>query len=171
MKIFVGSLNPVKIEAVRKAFDHYFVNSEIYEFEVSSRVAKQPIGDEIFLGAENRNKALLGLNATSNLNADYFVSIESGIIELRHRWFNIDCACIMNKEQKITYGLSPAYCLDDNITKNLLQGKELGPLIDSLYGTNNIKQNGGAISLFSKGKTSRLEHCYQGVLMALMPFL
>lgn len=171
MKILVGSLNPIKVEATRKAFSHYFFDFEIDKFAAPSLVAKQPIADDIFVGAENRNRALLELNNTNHLNADYFVSIESGIIQLHDRWFNIDSVCTMNKELKVNYGLSPAYCLDDQITKQLLQGIELGTVIDTLYGTNNIKQNGGAISLFSRGVTSRFEHCYQGVLMSLLSFL
>lgn len=171
MKILVGSLNPVKTNAAYKAFSQYFPNSVIYEFNVSSLVSNQPIGEEVFIGAENRCKALIKEDANNNIKADYFVAIESGVVQLHNNWFNVDCSCIMDREQKTCYGLSPAYCLNEQITKRLLQREELGIIIDDLYKINNSKQNGGAVALFSKGLTTRTEHCYQAILMALIQFL
>jgi len=47
MKVLVGSKNPVKIEATKEAFKKYFD-----DIEVDSKVSKQPIGIETFVGAK-----------------------------------------------------------------------------------------------------------------------
>jgi non-canonical (house-cleaning) NTP pyrophosphatase len=57
IKIYIGSLNPVKIECVRQAFQKVF-NHEDYLFTgkyVSSGVSDQPMSDrETYEGARNR---------------------------------------------------------------------------------------------------------------------
>lgn len=171
MKVFIGSVNPTKVEATKKGFDEYFDDFTLDCFDAASGVSNQPVGDEIFVGAKNRSQALIDLNGINKFEAEYFIGIESGIIKLQDFWFNVDCACIINGKQKINYGLSPAYCLDNTMTSRLLEGEELGSIIDDVYGTKNIKQNGGAISILSRGVVTRLDHCYQAVLMALLPFI
>ena len=73
MKILVGSKNPVKIEAVKEAFEKYYNEVEVIGFSVESKVPTQPFNDETFLGAENRTFKLKKINAQQNLNADYFI--------------------------------------------------------------------------------------------------
>ena len=42
MKILTGSKNPVKVEAVREAFSHYFDDITVIGIPVQSNVAGQP---------------------------------------------------------------------------------------------------------------------------------
>lgn len=171
MDVLVASLNPVKVKAVRQAFQIYFSGCAVQGVAIPSGVADQPVGDDVFAGAENRCQALEKYACDNGLVADFFAGIESGLIKLHGIWFNVDCVCLKDNKGKTGCGLSPAYCLNEEITTRLLQGEELGNVIDDIYGTSNIKQNGGAISVISRGIISRTEHCYQGVLMALVPFL
>ena len=79
-KIVVASKNPVKINAVRDAFEKMFPN-EVFNMEgisVSSGVSDQPISDtETLQGALNR----AGNAEKENLHADFWVGIEGGIEE------------------------------------------------------------------------------------------
>jgi non-canonical (house-cleaning) NTP pyrophosphatase len=52
MKVLVGSRNQVKIEATKKAFEKYFYDIEVVGIEVDSKVSRQPIGIEMFIGAK-----------------------------------------------------------------------------------------------------------------------
>jgi len=77
MKIFVGSMNPVKVEAVREVFEEFFDDVKVIGEEVGSGVSKQPFGDEVIRGAEDRAKKALKL-----VDADYGVGIEGGVMKL-----------------------------------------------------------------------------------------
>ena len=60
MRVLVGSANPVKIAAVRDAFEPCFPGAVVEGIEASSGVPAQPVGEEeTFAGAENRARTLL----------------------------------------------------------------------------------------------------------------
>ena len=60
MRVLVGSANPVKIAAVRDAFEPYFPGAVVEGIETPSGVPAQPVGDETFTGAENRARDAAG---------------------------------------------------------------------------------------------------------------
>ena len=171
MKILVGSKNPVKINSVGEAFSEYFQNIEVLGKDVNSGVSVQPINEETFDGAKNRVRELINLNKTENLNADFFVGIEGGIIQIYETWFGFGCMCIADKEQHLGYGTSPLFELPDSIVKELLEGKELGDVMDEITGKYNTKQKEGAIGFFTNGKMHRKDLYTPGLITALIPFL
>lgn len=171
MKILVGSANPVKIESVREAFSCYFENIEVGGININSEVSTQPTNEETFLGAQNRAINLKKLSEKENLNSDFFVGIEGGIIKLFNRWFAFGCMCIINKEGKISFGTSPHFELPEIIVEKLLDGKELGDVIDELTNQKNSKQKNGAIGFFTNGVMNRKELYVEGLKVAIIPFL
>jgi non-canonical (house-cleaning) NTP pyrophosphatase len=52
----------------------------------------------------------------------------------------------------------------------LKQGEELGTVIDKQYGTRNIKQKGGAISVLTRGLATRQSVYVTATLMAMSAF-
>lgn len=171
MKILVGSLNPVKIDAVKEAFLCYFKDIEVFGIEVESEVPDQPIGDQTFQGALNRAYNLRNINIKENLRAEYFVGIEGGVSQFFDKWFAYGCMCVMNKEDKIGFGLSPVFELPKKVVDQLLKGKELGFVMDEIMNEQNTKQRGGAISFFTNGVMSRKELYVEGLKTAIIPFL
>lgn len=171
MKILVGSLNPVKIEATRDAFSYYFDHIEITGVHVPSHVSDQPIDNETYLGAQNRVTELQKLNNTNNLNADYFVGIEGGICNRDEHWFAFGAMCIMDKTGRSGLGTTIHFELPPLIYKQILKGKELGAVIDSLTNEQNTKQKGGAIQLLTKSILDRKTIYVQGLIAALIPIL
>ncbi|MHA1649271.1 MAG: inosine/xanthosine triphosphatase [Candidatus Helarchaeota archaeon] len=171
MKVLVGSLNPVKIQAVRDAFSNFFNEIELLGIEVDSKVPKQPKNDQTFEGARNRALELYKLNQTQKLNADYFVGIEGGIIELHSKWFTFGVICILDDKRRIGWGTSPFFELPKKIIDALLKGIELGVIMDQLLGTSNIKQKEGAIGFFTRNVMNRKTLLSSGVITALIPFL
>lgn len=170
MKILVGSLNPVKLKAVEEAFQKHFDDIEISEIDVPSGVSNQPIGDETFIGAENRAIALKNINDAKNLKAEFFVGIEGGIVKVYNRWFAFGGVCIVDKQLNKGFGSSAHFELPLEITNRLLSGEELGYVMNEITRTENTKQKGGAISFFTNGIMNRKELYVPGIISALVPF-
>jgi inosine/xanthosine triphosphatase len=173
MLVLVASLNPFKIKATRNSFEKFFPNDKI-EFQgidTASNVSAQPNGDDTFIGAENRANTLYEYNQNGGLDADFCVAIEGGTVKLYNRWFELGCVCIIDKNGRKAFGNTPAYELPDDIMEKLHKGIELGTVIDELTNSTNIKQQGGAISYFSKGVLNRTDMSSAGVDVALLPLL
>ena len=171
MKILIGSKNPVKIEAVKNAFEKYYKQVEIIGFSVNSNVPDQPFNDETFFGAENRTFELKKINEQQNLNADYFVGIEGGISKSFNRWFAYGVVCIMNSEGKKGFGTSAHFELPEKVITEIQNGKELGLVMDEIQNEQNTKQRMGAIGYFTNGKMTRKDLYVPGIITALIPFL
>ena len=171
MKILVGSKNPVKIESVREAFSYYFDSLEVSGLEVNSKVSAQPINHETFTGAKNRADELFLRAKEDNLSIDYFVGIEGGIIEEHDQWFALGCICIRNSKGETSFGTSALFPLPSIIVNELLNGKELGHVIDEIANDENTKQKGGAIGYLTNGIINRKELYKQGIISALVTFL
>ncbi len=171
MKILVGSKNPVKIASVEEAFANYFEKIEAVGIEVSSGVGVQPVGDETFTGAMNRAMKLKELNDSQKLNADFFVGIEGGIAKHFNKWFAFGCMCVVDKEGRAGFGLSPNFELPLMVVDKLLQGIELGDVMDEIMNQQNTKQKQGAIGFFTNGVMNRKELYVEGLKVAVIPFL
>ncbi len=171
MKVLVGSGNPVKIGAVRDVFEPYFPAVEVVGVPVASGVAAQPVGDETFAGAENRARALVALNAAEGLGAGFCVGLEGGIAQLHGRWFAFGVLCIADAAGRVGFGLSPLFEMPAAMLVGVLNGEELGHVVDRLSGDHNSKQKGGAIAFLTRGRVDRRLLYAQGLAMALVPFL
>lgn len=170
MKILVASENPVKIEAVEKAFSNYFEDLSVVGIKTESNVPHQPINSETFVGAQNRAQKLFDLNTEKKLGADFFVGIEGGI-ELKHeRWFAFGCMCVIDSYGNKSFGTSPHFELPENVTKRLLDREELGDVMDDIMKLENTKQKMGAIGFFTNGVMDRKELYVPGIIAALVPF-
>ncbi len=170
-KVLVGSQNPVKIHSVKDAFEKYFENVEVIGFKVNSKVSDQPVNEETFEGAKNRAFELINKNKKDNLNADYFVGIEGGIIQIYSKWFAFGCMCIADKDGKTGFGTSAHFELPKGIIDELLNGKELGDVMDEIQNKFNTKQKHGAIGYFTNGVLGRTELYVPGLITALIPLL
>jgi inosine/xanthosine triphosphatase len=171
MLILVGSKNPVKIESVKEAFEKYFPDVIVRGVDVSSGVSDQPVNDDTFNGAKNRADALYRLNNLNKLDAQFFVGIEGGIINICGKWFSMGCICIINEKGEVGFGTSSHFSLPDKIIDKLLSGIELGKVIDSLTDQHNSKQKSGAIGFLTKEVITRKDLYTQGIITALIPFL
>ncbi|NJD22188.1 MAG: inosine/xanthosine triphosphatase [Melioribacter sp.] len=171
MKILVGSKNPVKISSVEEALKNYFDNIEVIGIEVESGVSVQPINDETYAGAQNRALRLKELNKLQNHGAELFVGIEGGITKQFGKWFAFGCMCILDGNERIGFGTSPHFELPQKIVDKLLQGVELGDVMDEIMNQQNTKQKHGAIGFFTNGVMNRKELYIEGLKVAVIPFL
>lgn len=171
MKILVGSKNPVKINSVKEAFSNYFENITVEGIDVESGVSNQPFGNDTYAGAQNRALKLLDFDSKNKLGGDYFVGIEGGVSKQFDRWFAFGCMCIINKKGNIGFGNSPAFELPEMIVNKLIEGAELGDVMDEIMNERNTKQRGGAIGFFTNGVMNRKELYVEGLKVAIIPFL
>jgi len=139
--------------------------------KVDSKVSNQPINDETFEGAKNRALELKRMNEEQNLGAKYFVGIEGGIISPYSKWLAFGGMCIADDTGKIGFGTSPHFELPESISKYLLNGIELGDVIDSITGDCNTKEKGGAIGFLTKNVMDRKNLYVHGLVVALIPFI
>jgi inosine/xanthosine triphosphatase len=166
MKVAIGSRNPVKVNAVKKAFQKYFTDFEVVFGEVNSDVGAQPINGQTVQGAINRAK-----KALQRFDADFGIGIEGGMINLEGRWYNSACSAIADKKGNVHTAYGPFFEIPEKIMKEIRKGKELGPITDELFGTRNIKQKEGTIGLLSKKIITREDGIYDSVICALIPFI
>ena len=161
----------MKVAAVAEVFTRCLGPVEVVPISADSDVPRQPIGDETFAGAENRAHRLARLNAERELGAQFFVGIEGGVTQTHGRWFGFGVVFIMDRGGRSAVGITSHFELPAGVTARLLQGAELGDLIDGLSGQENTREGSGAVGFFTRGQLDRKGLTEQGVVMALAPFL
>lgn len=172
MKILVGSKNASKIEGVKIAFSKFFDNLEVEGVDVESEVSNQPVNAETMQGAKNRVKNLKAYAANNNLNIDYYVAVESGLIDV---WGDpaIINACFMEDSNGLTsYGYSAGFPIPEG-RFNDVATKGLSGVIDEVF--NSAPQQGpkvlGGIHKLTNGVMGRQEFAVNSCIMALTRFL
>lgn len=168
MKIVVASRNPVKLDAAAQGFRLAFGQQpEIVGIAVPSGVADQPMTDEETLqGALNRVAAAKKRIA----EADFWVGIEGGVhpsggLLEAFAWVVVASA------QRTARARSAAFPLPRPAVEALRRGRELGHVMDALFGESHSKHKGGAIGLLTRGAITRTTLYVQPVVMACIPFL
>lgn len=183
MLIAVGSLNPVKIKAVRTAFERFFPEEriDVKGVTVSSNVPDQPIGKkEILTGATNRAEQTLMHYRTEQTGdpqqslPTFFIGIEAGFIQLAEELFiDIQLTVIRDSLGKCSVGAGSGLTFPKQVIDRLLLDRktELGNIMAELTGNIRIKHEEGAVGFFSHGIITREEITRQSVEMALIPFI
>ncbi|EGQ7872583.1 inosine/xanthosine triphosphatase [Vibrio parahaemolyticus] len=163
-KVVIASLNPAKINAVKSAFQSAFPQ-QAFEFvgiSVPSEVADQPMtNEETHRGALNRVK-----NAKLEMpTADFYVGLEAGIEgNVTFAWMVIESDTHRGESRSASLMLPP------EVLAQLADANELGDVMDKVFGTENIKQKGGAISLLTQNQLTRSSVYHQALILALIPF-
>jgi inosine/xanthosine triphosphatase len=162
--IAVASANPAKIAAVEQCFSQVFAGkiASVKGFSCKSGVRAQPMSaDETLQGAENRIADL-----KTQIQADFYVAIEAGLDgDMTFAWMVIQHGGLVGKARSASLMLPP------KALELLATGAELGDVMDQLFGTQNIKQAGGAIGLLTENRLSRASVYQQALTLALIPFL
>lgn len=165
-KVVVGSLNPVKVNAVRRAF-RLLCDPVVKGTKVVSGVSAQPIGlREILLGALNR--ATQALKAEE---ADYGVGIEAGAIVADAGPIEIQVAVISDRSSRVSIGLSQGFMLPLHWLDELLDRVELEEIVTKTIRRRDVGEKLGFIGYLTYGLVTRTELSYNAVLMALVPRL
>ena len=168
IKVVVGSKNPVKISAAKTAICEMFALNEVecVGINAPSGVPEQPMTNEdTQLGAINRVKY-----CQQHAQADYYVAFEGGVDLFEYGPATFAYVAVAN-QQHMSIGRSCQLPLPPLVYQALVNGEELGHVMDRLFNTDNVKQKGGAIGLLTKGLATRESVYHQATLLALAPFV
>ena len=160
--IAVGSVNPVKVEAVRSVMERIFGQVRIFPYEVSSDVPEQPFGEQTPEGAKNRAKAAINGHTLS-------VGIEAGVFEMFGTLYDYQYCAILDREGRFTIGTGSGFRYPDAVVGLVRKGMTVGQAMKEVYGENNVGKTMGAIGVLSKGLLDRKSLTEQSVLAAMLP--
>lgn len=164
MKVSVGSLNPTKIEGARRALLRLYSDVEIAPISVRSKVPAQPFGRDTIKGAIWR--------ATSAFSQDVELSIgiEAGLFECGSAggYLDFQVAAVFDGTHH-TMGFGPGFAYPPSVIEEVLEGKEVGVVMERISGIKGLGERGGAVHFLSRGAISRVELSEMAVLMAMIP--
>ncbi|HYD35044.1 MAG TPA: inosine/xanthosine triphosphatase [Vitreimonas sp.] len=161
MTIFVGSTNPVKINAVRVAASETWPEVTVVGYDTDSGVAAQPLTDAATrLGAENRAQAALtaGLAAhPEQANEVYLgVGLEGGVFDHANGelWSTVWVAvCDRHDHRFVANGARIK--VPDKIAALMRAGGEMGPVVQQLTGQHDVRQKQGMLGVITNNFVDR----------------
>lgn len=169
MKIAVGSHNPVKIAAVKEAFETAFPKETfvVQGVTVLSGVSDQPMSDkESIRGATNRAK-----RSMKKIKADYGVGLEGGMQKIGKEWYTSGWSVVVSKDGIIGCGSSISMVIPPKLLEHIMNGIELGVANDLVFKEINSKHAGGHFGIMTNGAVSRTAAYKDAVFSALGRFL
>ena len=171
MKVLIATKNQGKIEGAKRALLNYFDNVEIVGIPVESNVGEQPVNDDIYIGAKNRVRNLKEYAQGNNIDADLFLSIESGINNVLGRWMITNIAVIEDNNNFESYGTSPSFPVPDRLVKDIIN-TDFSQVINKVFTKDDERHNkGGGIQLLTHAKISRIDLTEMAFIMALTKYI
>ena len=170
MKINIGSINEVKVSALRELLPDYsdFVTAEVQAVKVPSEVSHQPASlDETIQGAMNRAR-----NAFQE--CDYSFGIESGLMAVPHTktGYMDFTACAIYDGQEFHLGFSPVIECPEEVMRLVLdKGMNFNQAFYSVGLTDNPEigsSEGGMVGLLTKGRLTRKEYTKLAITTAMV---
>lgn len=165
--VAVGSLNPVKIAAVRAVVRQVWPEAVVVGAAVESGVSSQPLSDEEAITGATQRAHLARLVGSADLG----VGLEGNTVDTGYGMFTTGWAAVADAAGTVSLGSSGRLPLPALVAQAVHQGQELGPLMDQLAGEHNTKQRQGAVGILTNGLITRQAALEIAVLYALARFL
>ena len=164
MRILVGSMNPVKINAVKAVMSRINSNAEIIPLEVDSGVSKTPFGeDQIVQGALNRAR-----NAFEHASGDFAIGMEGGIVTKFERFFLTGWCAVLDNAGNYQFGCGVYMPIAEKIVEMVKTGMELGAVIDQLTGIRDTKYKMGSIGILTNNLMTRQQAWEDAIIYAMV---
>jgi inosine/xanthosine triphosphatase len=179
MKVFVASLRPAKVEAVREALgaiaaiDPRFRGADLQAVDVGAVAPPMPMSRrEILEGARARALALSRAPARAGAG-HFFVGVEGGLDavpleEGRTAYALANWACVTDG-QRVGVGSGGHVLVPDDIARAVAACWELGDVIDALAGAP-VRGTRGAWGLLTRDLVGRRDAFRVAVVAAFAPF-
>lgn len=169
MKVIVGTKNKKKVSAATRIFQEVLAPTdlEVMSYDAKSGVPEAPFNDETYRGALSRAKDC------SNLAADYFVGIESGLVERYGHLFEEAWAVVISKDNKTFLGYSSGLLIPSVVAKRMRAGEKHNDIMkhyDQLFDLPD--DNRDTWSRYTGGNISRqisLDEALRNSIIQLMP--
>lgn len=169
LQVVVASRNPVKREAVRRAFRRFFPQAALHleSVAVPSGVGEQPMSEaETRRGA--RQRAERARQAVPQ--ADFWVGLEGGVAPAGETLLAFAWMAVLRADGVWGEARTAAFVLPPRVAGLLRQGYELGEADDRVFGEENSKQKMGAVGLLTGGLIDRASLYEHALLLALIPY-
>lgn len=170
MKVLIGTKNPGKIKGAKDAFEKFFSDVEVVGISAKSNVSDQPVGKETYVGAQNRVNNLIEYAKQNNIDADYFVAVESGIVSELGFWAITNVAVIKDKFGYESVGTSASFPVPQKYVDDIIT-KTLATVMDEIFNESDLRSSTGGIGLLTHEKITRIDLNTQAFVMALTSFV
>ncbi|WP_432358031.1 DUF84 family protein [Sporosarcina sp. UB5] len=169
MKFIIGSTNQAKVKAARAVIESHFPGSELFEVNVPSGVNNQPFGDE-----ETRTGALNRATRSANKQIGAIgIGLEGGVRIVGDEMFVCNWGALAMPSGKTFTAGGAQIPLPEEIASEINKGRELGVVVDEYFKVNGIRNNEGAIGMFTAQTITRdklFEHVMQLLIGQLKYF-
>jgi non-canonical (house-cleaning) NTP pyrophosphatase len=181
MHLFVGSTNPVKINAVITAASECWPDVAVTGVDVPSGVSVQPMSDaETRTGARNRALAALDqgvqqLKASSAIDTENIgdktsykpsetlgVGLEGGVFELDGELWSTVWVVVVDSAGIFYESNGARFKIPDIIAQPILKGEEMGPVVNQVIGSGDVRHTIGMIGVITNRFVDRTEE-YSGI--------
>ncbi|MFH2118561.1 MAG: inosine/xanthosine triphosphatase [Candidatus Paceibacterota bacterium] len=168
MHIFVGSTNPVKINAAINAASEAWPEVIVKGFSVGSGVDEQPRSDlETKQGAINRAKAALalGLKGKEISGEVLGMGLEGGIDDLGEEMWTTVWSSVIDREGNLGLSAGSRFLVPVEIADLIRAGGEMGPVTAQILGEKDptrIKKQQGMVGIITENFVDRTEE-YQSI--------
>lgn len=162
--VAVGSLNRVKVEAVRVVMERIYGEARVTAVDVSGGVPEQPFEDQTRTGAVNRAYNALG-------DHDLAVGIEAGVFERPQGMYDIQFCAVVDRKGRLTIGTGPGFMYPPCIADLVRSGMTVGAAVGQVFGEKEVGRKEGAVGLLSGGILDRKALTEQAIVAAMIPRL
>jgi len=115
MKVVLGSKTERKIRVVEKVLNVFFTTYQLQTYKALSGVSETPWNKETYDGSINRAE-----DSKKNISAaDFYIGLESGLVERYGMIFEEAWCCILSKDGKKYFGYSSGLKLPDYVTTRM----------------------------------------------------
>ena len=161
IKFLVTSKNQLKVNAVKETLAK--VLPEGLEYEVVGVSASSGVSDQPLSLEETKRGAVNRIMNTKETDADYIISVESGLTSEFDSYYSFTFAAVSNgNKTKYGFGTSTKFVVPDFVTKKVIgKGMTLGEAFHN---------EEGLIAALTNGIKTRTMLVSEAVITALIPF-
>lgn len=162
LRVNVGSLNAIKVDAVRNVLSRFYQKVEVRGVDATSGVGEQPREEETRKGAMQRAaQALQG--------ADLGIGLEAGVFATEDGLYDIQYCAVIDHRGRFTIGHGMGFRYPPAVEEQVDEGWTVGRALQELYDWERDGKKEGAIGFLTKGVLGRTELAEQAVLAAMVP--
>ena len=166
MKALIGTENPGKIQGAKEALEVYFDNVEVEGYKADSGVGEQPISVDTLKGARNRAINTKKQAEENKIEADFFMGIESGLVNIFGLWFIANAAVIIDKNGYESVGFGPIFPVPNKYCNDVM-AKGFGQVMTDLFGGEDLGKSVGGVDGLTNHSISRIAITKEAFIMAL----
>ncbi|MFT8708433.1 MAG: DUF84 family protein [Sporolactobacillus sp.] len=163
MLIGVGTLNPAKLDAVKRLVASTAIDAEVKGYDVPSGIPAMPMTDEVTRqGAINRAKAVLALDHEVTLA----FGLEGGVSYFAEDMLLCNWGALADREGHVLTAAGARLALPEPLVLGIESGRELGDVVDDYTDQREVHKRGGTIGILTAGRISRSD-MFLHILMLL----